>query len=93
VFAVGSRYGGLPQATYVDQDDRAHRYVLLREIPTPPDDRLHQVQQGDRLDVLASNYFGDPEQSWRICDANRAFDPDELVAKPSRRLLIPLQVR
>jgi hypothetical protein len=67
--------------------------VLLREIPTPPDDRVHQVQQGDRLDVLAYAYFGDPAQSWRICDANRAFDPDELVADPGRRLVIPLQVR
>jgi hypothetical protein len=35
--------------------------------------------QGDRLDNLAARYLGDPEQFWRLCDANGAMRPDELV--------------
>jgi len=31
------------------------------------------------LDNLAAKYLGDPEQFWRLCDANGAMRPDELV--------------
>ena len=44
----------------------------LRILPDPPPADLHAVTQGDRLDRVADDAFGDPEQSWRICDANRA---------------------
>jgi hypothetical protein len=50
------------------------------------------VTQGDRLDRVAADAFGDPEQSWRICDANAALDPDELVSEVGRRLVIPQPV-
>ncbi len=39
----------------------------------------HFVVQGDRLDNLAAKYLGDTEQFWRLCDANGAMRPDELV--------------
>lgn len=39
----------------------------------------HRVAPDDRLDLLASRYLGDPATFWRICDANLALDPDELV--------------
>lgn len=93
MFAAGSRYQGLPEGTHVDREGRPIVYVLLRPIPSPPPDREQEVQQGDRLDLLAAAAYDDPEQYWRICDANRAFDPDDLVPQPGRRLTIPLQVR
>ena len=40
---------------------------------------------GDRLDLITARTLGDPEQFWRICDANDALDPDDL-AEPGRRL-------
>jgi len=43
---------------------------------------------GDRLDLLAARYFGDPLQYWRIADANPAPSPDELL-EPGRVLIIP----
>jgi hypothetical protein len=39
----------------------------------------HTVTQGDRLDNLAARYVGDPEQFWRICDANDVLRPEELT--------------
>ena len=48
----------------------------------------HRVVAGDRLDLLAARYFGDPLQYWRIADANPAPSPDELL-EPGRVLIIP----
>ena len=49
---------------------RPERFVTLR---------LHTVAEGDRLDNLAAAYLGDPQQYWRLCDANGAMRPDELI--------------
>jgi nucleoid-associated protein YgaU len=56
----------------------------------PPQERalLHKIVAGDRLDLLAARYFGDPFQYWRIVDANAAFTPEELL-EPGRILVIP----
>jgi nucleoid-associated protein YgaU len=48
----------------------------------------HRVVAGDRLDLLAARYFGDPLQYWRIADANPTPSPDELL-EPGRVLIIP----
>jgi hypothetical protein len=50
----------------------------------------HVVMEGERLDNITAQYVGDPEQFWRICDANRAMRPDGLTATPGRRLRITL---
>ena len=48
------------------------------------------VTQGERLDNIAANYFGDPELFWRVADANRAMHPKELTETIGRRLRITL---
>jgi hypothetical protein len=50
----------------------------------------HTVAQGDRLDNLAARYVGDPEQFWRICDANNVLRPEELTAEVGRAVRIGL---
>ena len=35
----------------------------------------HAVRQGDRLDLIAAKYLGDPLMFWLICDANGAMRP------------------
>jgi hypothetical protein len=47
-----------------------------------------RVKEGDRLDTLAANFLGDPEQYWQICDANNAMNPFELTAEIGRTLYI-----
>jgi nucleoid-associated protein YgaU len=50
----------------------------------------HTVVQGDRLDVIAAQYLGDPELFWRIADANRAMRAEDLTAVIGRVLRICL---
>ena len=61
--------------------DLRDAFALLQE---------HAVVEGDRLDNIAATYLGDPEQFWRLCDANRAMFPSELTDEVGRRLRITL---
>ena len=92
-FSVTSRYYNLDTLTLVDAEGRTHRYVKRRFLPQP--DRFtviaeHAVKENERLDNITAAYLGDPEQFWRVCDANAAMRPDELVEEPGRRLRITL---
>jgi hypothetical protein len=48
------------------------------------------VTQGDRLDLIAARTIGDPEQFWRVCNANNALDPFDLPAGLGRVLRVPI---
>ena len=90
MFFRGSRYESVPDATSVDSRGREFPYKRLRILPAPPVHQVHTVAQEDRLDRIAFQYYGDPEQFWRIADANRALRPEALTADVGRRLGIPL---
>jgi hypothetical protein len=80
-FGPGSRYAGLPLAE-AEVDGRSVRYVSRRFIPEPERFavvREHVVAEGERPDTVAAVELGDPEQYWRLCDANNVRDPEELV--------------
>jgi hypothetical protein len=92
-FARNSRYFGLPTLTMTAADGRAVAYVARRFVPSPEQFAplaQHSVVQGDRLDNIAAQHFGDPQQFWRLCDANNALRPDELVETLGRRIVITL---
>jgi hypothetical protein len=78
---------------YQKADGATVVYVKRRFLP-PGDDlsvvQEHVVAAGERLDHIAAQYLGDPEQFWRICDANNAMDPDALVSEPGKRINIAL---
>ncbi|HEX5724714.1 MAG TPA: hypothetical protein VFX98_04565, partial [Longimicrobiaceae bacterium] len=68
-------------AAHTRADGRIVAYLRRRFVPPPERFALlheHRVQQGERLDVLTARYLGDPEQFWRLCDANAALRPAEL---------------
>jgi hypothetical protein len=52
------------------------------------------VAPGERIDLVTNRVYGDPLLFWRICDANDALDPLEMLreaaADPTRRLRVPL---
>ena len=48
------------------------------------------VTEGDRLDNITARTLGDPQQYWRICDANNSMHPAELTAEVGRTLKIPV---
>ena len=89
MFFRGSRYEAIAHAELATADGRVIRYKRVRFIPDTPGTLSHPVAQGDRVDLIAYQFFNDPEQFWRICDANLVFRPEELVAEPGRRILIP----
>jgi len=92
-FPPASRYYQIATAQYTTLDGRVIVYLQRRFVP--PADRFtlleeHTVTQGERLDNIAAQALGDPEQFWRICDANNAMRPDDLTATPGRILRITL---
>jgi nucleoid-associated protein YgaU len=93
LFPLTSRYHGIETATLETSDGRTVIYLKRRFVPPPDRFALlqeHVVVQGDRLDNITARYLGDPEQFWRICDANGAMRPDELTDEIARRLRITL---
>ena len=93
MFCKGSRYQTLPQHTITNSQGRTVAYVPIRFIPPITAFSRHTVQQKERLDLIAHQHFRDPEIFWRICDANLAMLPDDLVAQPNRQILIPSPTR
>jgi hypothetical protein len=92
-FPPTSRYYNIETATLETKDGRTLIYVRRRFVPPPERFSLlqeHLVVQGDRLDNITARYLGDPEQFWRVCDANGAMRPDELTEEIGRRLRITL---
>jgi hypothetical protein len=79
MFFKGSRYEKVPEASLVDASGRRIRYKTVRFIPDTQAVVGHRVQADERLDHLAWQHFHDSERYWRICDANRALWPDELM--------------
>ncbi len=92
-FPPTSRYHGIDTAKMKTGDGKTILYLRRRFIP--PTERFsllqeHTVVEGDRADNLANRYVGDPEQFWRICDANNVMRPDELTETVGGRIRITL---
>lgn len=93
MFIVTSRYYGIATASIERPNGEKITYVRRRFVAVPEQFALlqeHAVTEGERLDQIAAQYLGDPEQFWRICDGNGAIRPDELVETIGRRLRITL---
>jgi hypothetical protein len=92
-FPANSRYAATDIASYTQPDGRQVSYLRRRFVPSPENFALlqeHFVVDGERLDVLTAHYLGDPEQFWRICDANAALLPDDLTAAAGSVIRITL---
>jgi hypothetical protein len=89
MFEKNSRYSGVEDAITQAPDGRVLTYKRRwflpkgREMPTLVE---ITVTQGERIDLIAARILGDPEQFWRICDANDAMNPFDLVSD-ARRVL------
>jgi hypothetical protein len=93
MFEKNSRYYILETATLITDDGRSIPYLRRRFLPKSADLPLlteTRVEQSDRLDLIAHRTIGDSEQFWRICDANDAMNPFELVAEPGNWLKVPI---
>ena len=92
-FGYNSRYAAIETAQRVLPDGETVVYLRRRFVPQPDSFVLlqeHVVIEGERLDLLAFQYLGDPEAFWRLCDANNALHPGDLTEPPGRILRITL---
>jgi hypothetical protein len=92
-FPTDSRYYGFTVNYYTAPNGQKIAYLARRIVPQPGAPNFttistHTVHQGDRLDLIAAKYLGDPLMAWLICDANGAMRPHDLVAVPGRVLAI-----
>jgi hypothetical protein len=88
-----SRYYNLGTAGLTMPDGRAVAYKLRRFLPPGAAMPLLveiTVAQGDRLDLITARTLGDPEQFWRVADANDAMNPPDLTARLGRVLRVPI---
>ena len=93
MFEPTSRYYALEDASLTSADDRIIAYKRRRFLPDGEKMPLLievTVTEGDRLDLITARTLGDPEQFWRICDANNAMNPSDLTAETGRVLRVPV---
>ena len=93
MFSVTSRYYNILIAELTDANGRKISYVRRRFLPTTSPNLVqteHVVTEGERLDNITARYLGNPEQFWRIADANNTMQPEELTNEIGRRLVISL---
>jgi len=95
MFSVTSRYYNIETTTLEAPEGSKIVYLRRRFLPASAKSvplAYHLVAQGERLDNITARYLSDPEQFWRVCDANNAMLPQELTddAHIGQRLIIPL---
>ena len=93
MFSHTSRYSRIGTATYETPDGYTVTYVRRRFLPQG--ERLPllmevTVTDGDRLDLITSRALGDPEQFWRVADANNAMNPFELTKEAGATVRVPI---
>ncbi len=93
LFTITSRYYNTDTTQMVTSHGRTITYLRRRLVPQPEQFVTlleHTIVEGERLDNIAAEYIGDPEQFWRLCDANNAMEPEELTEESGRKIRITL---
>ena len=84
-----SRFADLPLLDVVAPDG-SHRHVIALRLPRPdPGTPIGRrvLREGERVDLIAGELFGDDGLWWRLLDANPLVHPFDL--KPGDALDIP----
>lgn len=80
MFLKNSRYYDLDDIVTPDSNGIKHKSKMIRRIPRVDGKFEHNIEAGDRLDLLANRYYRKPLRWWRICDANSdIFSPIEML--------------
>lgn len=93
MFEPTSRYAQLETVRRRMGDGRVIAYKRRRFLPAGREMPLLvelTVSEGERLDQMTYRTLGDPEQYWRLCDANDAMHPEELTTRPGDKVRVPV---
>jgi len=80
MFDRDSRYSKLKPITVNGPNGTPVRIVPIRFIAAATPVIARRIKQGDRPDLLAYEFFKEPQLFWRIADANEVMRPSELTA-------------
>lgn len=83
-----SRYQNIQITKYQDKGDQYYLNNIYPEIPLSENDNYVIATLGDRLDLLAFDFYGDTSFWWIIASAN-ALPGDSLYLEPGLQLRIP----
>jgi hypothetical protein len=90
------RYTGVGTATIEDEAGGSAIYRLRRFLPPGAEIEsrrmLEATQMVERLDLIAALTLGDAFAFWRICDANDAMNPFDVVAECEGQVRIPSEL-
>ncbi|HEY8019465.1 MAG TPA: hypothetical protein VIH93_00095 [Thermoanaerobaculia bacterium] len=91
MFTKTSRYYAIPDRAWCDPNGRRVAYKGIRLIARRqrPASAVTVVDPNERLDLVAARTLGRAELAWKLCDANQALDPFDLVEAAGRVLWIP----
>jgi hypothetical protein len=97
-FEPRSRYFELSAQPAIHVDEHGRQVPYLRRRFLPQGQALPLLTEadplpGDRLDLIAARTLGDPLLFWRVCDANNAMNPFDLIAERGRPLRVPLPLK
>ena len=83
-----SRYQNIQITKYQDKGDQYYLNNIYPEIPLSENDNYVIATLGDRLDLLAFDFYGDTSFWWVIASAN-ALTGDSLYLEPGLQIRIP----
>jgi hypothetical protein len=85
---MASRYQNIQITKYQNKGDQYYLNNIYPEIPLSQNDNYVIATLGDRLDLLAFDFYGDTSFWWVIASAN-ALSGDSLYIEPGLQLRIP----
>jgi hypothetical protein len=86
-----SRYQNIQITKYQDKGDQYYLNNIYPDIPLSENDSYVISTLGDRLDLLAFDFYGDTSLWWIIASAN-ALPGDSLYIEPGFQLRIPIDI-
>jgi hypothetical protein len=89
---MSSRYQDIRIAKYNDTGSQYYLNNVYPEIPFTEDDNYVITTLGDRFDIFANNFYGDPSLWWVIPMAN-SLPGDSLYPPSGIQLRIPVDLR
>jgi len=93
MFDHTSRYYHCKTATFETADGTEIAFIRRRFLPKGDGMPLLteiSIADGDRLDLITARTLGDPQQYWRICDANNTMNPADLTSEIGRTVRVPV---
>jgi len=88
------RYSRIPVISNPQNNKGAKFYstVFYPKVPLSENDIYVLTGEGDRLDLLADQFYGDPRLWWVISSANNSLNQGSYYAEPGVQIRIPSQI-